>query len=141
MEQNMKKNSYIYLSHFAAQLLWPPYAKSRLTGKDPDSGKEWRQEEKAMTEDKMVGWHHWLNRYEFKQAPGDDEGQGSLACCSPWRHKQLDMIEQLNNNNKINKTGGKDKGPFQEDWLFLQLFISIWGLIWAFLGISHKLQL
>ena len=119
MEQNMKKNRYIYLIHFAAKLLWPPYAKSRLTGKDPDSGKEWRQEEKAMTEDKMVGWHHWLNRYEFEQAPGDDEGQGSLACCSPWHHKQLDMIEQLNNNNKINKTGGKDRGPFQEDWLFL----------------------
>ena len=50
-----------------------------------------------MSENKMVGWHHQLNEHEFEQAPGDDEGQGSLACCSPWGHKELDMTEQLNN--------------------------------------------
>ena len=49
-----------------------------------------------MTEDQMVGWHHQLNRHEFEQAPGDGEGQRSLACCSSWGHKELDMTEQLN---------------------------------------------
>ena len=49
-----------------------------------DAGKDWRQKEKGMTEDEMVGWHHQLNRHEFEQALGDSEGQGSLACCSPW---------------------------------------------------------
>ena len=52
------------------------------------------------TEDEMVGWHHRLNGHEFEQAPGDGEGQGSLACCSPWGHKESDMTEQLNNKNK-----------------------------------------
>ena len=52
-----------------------------------------------MTEDEMVGWHHQLNGQEFEQAPGDGEGQGSLACSSPWGHKELDMTERLNNNN------------------------------------------
>ena len=75
-------------------ILWPPAAKNWLIGKDPDDGKDWRQEEKGTTEDEMVGWHHRLNRHEFEQTPGDD-GQGSLA----WGHKELDMIEQLNNNN------------------------------------------
>ena len=54
-----------------------------------------------MTEDEMVGWHHQLNEHEFEQAPGDGEGQGSLACCSPWGHKESDMTEQLNNNNNL----------------------------------------
>ena len=58
--------------------------KSQLIGKDPDAGKDWRQEEKGTTEDEMVGWHHWLDGYEFEQIPGNGEGQGSLACCSPW---------------------------------------------------------
>ena len=53
-----------------------------------------------MTEDKMVGWYHQRNGHEFEQAPGVDEGQRSLACCSPWGHKELDMTEQLNNNIK-----------------------------------------
>ena len=65
-----------------ALILWPPDAKSKLFGKDPDAGKDWRQE-KGMTEDDMVGWHHWLNGQEFERALGDGEGQGSLACCSP----------------------------------------------------------
>ena len=63
--------------------------------KDPDAGKDWRQEEKGTTEDKMVGWHHWLNEHEFEQAPGVGDGQGSLACCSPWGCKELDMTERL----------------------------------------------
>ena len=68
-------------------------AKSRLIGKDPDAGKDWRQEEKGMTEE-MVGWHHQLNEHKFKQTLGDSEGQGSLVCCSPWGHKESDITEQ-----------------------------------------------
>ena len=56
-----------------APVLWPPDVKSQLTGKDPDAGKDWRQEEKGKTEDKMVGWHHRLNGDEFEQAPEDGE--------------------------------------------------------------------
>ena len=63
-----------------ALILWPPDAKSWLIGKHPDSGKDWRQEEKGKTEDEMVGWYHWLNGREFEQAPGVGDGQGSLAC-------------------------------------------------------------
>ena len=70
-----------------AAILWPPDAKNRLTGKDPDSGKDWRQEEKGMTEDEIVGWQHWLNGHEFDQTLGDSEGQGSLACDSSWVSK------------------------------------------------------
>ena len=62
--------------------------------KDPDAGKDWRQEEKRTTEDEMVGWHHWLIGHEFDQAPGDGEGQGSLACCSPWGRKEVDTTER-----------------------------------------------
>ena len=68
----------------------------------PDAGKDWGQEEKekGMTEDKMVGWHHWLSGHEFKQAPGDGEGQGSLEYCSPWGHKEWDTTEWLNNEQQ-----------------------------------------
>ena len=74
-----------------APFLWPPDGKSRLIGKDPDAGKDWRWEEKGMTENEMVGWHHWLNAHEFEQALGDGEGQGSLVCCVPLVHKESDM--------------------------------------------------
>ena len=84
-----------------AQILWPPDVKNWLLSKDPDAGKDWRQEEKETTEDKMVGWHHRLNGHEFEQDSGVRNGQGSLACCSPWGHKESDRTEWLNNNNKI----------------------------------------
>ena len=67
-----------------APILWPPNAKRPLIGKDPDAGKDLRQEEKVATEDEMVGWHYQLNGHESEQTPGDGEGQGGLACCSPW---------------------------------------------------------
>ena len=79
-----------------APILWPPDVKNWRLGKDPDAGKDWRQEEKGMTEDEMVGWHHWLDRNEFEQALGVSDGQESLAYCSPWVHKELDMTEWLN---------------------------------------------
>ena len=67
-----------------AAILWPPDAKSRLIGKDPDAGKDWGQEEKGATEDKIIGWHHQLNGHEFEQAPGDSGGRESVVCFSPW---------------------------------------------------------
>ena len=70
--------------------------KSGFIGKDPDAGKDWRQKEKGMTEDEMVGWHHWLYGHEFEQSLGDGDGQGGLACSSPWGCKESDMTGWLN---------------------------------------------
>ena len=69
--------------------------KRRFAGKDPDAGKDWRQE-KGTTEDEMVEWHHQLDRHEFAQALGAGDGQGSLASCSPLGRKELDLTERLN---------------------------------------------
>ena len=74
-----------------APILWPPDVKSWPIGKDPDAGKDWGQEKKGEKEDEMVGWHDQLNGHEFEQTLGDSEEQGSLACCSPWGCKELDM--------------------------------------------------
>ena len=76
-------------------ILWSPNLKNWLIWKDPNAGKDWRQEEKGMKEDEMVGWHHRLDRLEFGQALGVGDKQGSLACCSPWGCKESDMTEQL----------------------------------------------
>ena len=98
---NPKGNqSWIFFGRTDAEaetpILWPPDAKNRLLGKDPDAGKDWRREEKGTTEDEMVEWHHWLGGHEFEQALEIGDGQGSLACCSPQGHKELDTTEQLN---------------------------------------------
>ena len=83
--------SWIFIGRTDAEaetpILWPPDVKSWLIGKDPDARKDWRPEEKGTTEDQMTGWHHWLSGHEFEQAPGVDDGQGSLTCCSSWGHK------------------------------------------------------
>ena len=84
-----------------APILWPSDAKSWFIGKDSDTQKDWRQGEKGTTEDVMVGRHHRFNGHEFEQTLGVSERQGSLECCSPWGHKELDMTEQLNNNKKV----------------------------------------
>ena len=73
-------------------ILWPPHAKNWLTGKDPDAGKDWRQEEKCTTEDEMVGWHHWLNGHEFEETQGDSDGLRSLAHWSSQGSKESDRI-------------------------------------------------
>ena len=65
--------------------------KSQVTGKDSNAGKDGGQEEKGVTEDKVVGWHYRLNRHEFEQTLGENEGQGRLVCCSVWGHKELVM--------------------------------------------------
>ena len=76
-------------------ILWPPDVKSWLIWKDPDAGKDWGQAEKRMTEDEMVGWHHWLNGHGLGWTPGVSVGQGGLECCSPWGCKQSDITEWL----------------------------------------------
>ena len=81
-------------------ILWPPDEKSQLIGKDPDAGKDWGQEEKWVVDDEVVGWYHWLDGCEFEQTPGDSEGQGSFACCSPCGLKESNMTEQLHNSKQ-----------------------------------------
>ena len=98
---NLKGNqSWIFIGRTDAEaetpIVWPPHAKNWLAGKDSDAGKDWRQEEKGMTEDEMVGWHHQLDGHESEQALGVGDEHGNLVCCSPWGRKQSDMVEQLN---------------------------------------------
>ena len=92
--------SWIFIGRTDAEaetpILWLPDAKNWLFGKNPDAGKDWRQEEKGTTEDEMIGWHHQLDEHEFEQALGVGDGQERLACCSPWCHKESDMTERLN---------------------------------------------
>ena len=78
------------------QILWLPDATNWLIREDPDAGKDWRREEKGLTEDEIVVWHHRFDAHEFEQAPGVGDEQESLACCSPWGHKELDMTERWN---------------------------------------------
>ena len=104
-------------------VLWPPHAKSWLTGKDFNAGRDWGQEEKGTTEDEMVGWHHWLDGHEFEWTPGVGDGQGGLACCNSWGHKESDMTERLN-------------------WTELN---SVWdecncAVVWAFFGTQLSSQ-
>ena len=98
---NPKGNqSWIFIGRTDAEAetltLWPPDAKNWLIWKDSDVGKDWRQEEKGMTEDEIVGWHHWLSEHEFEWALGVGDGQGSLARFSPWGRRESDMTERLN---------------------------------------------
>ena len=97
---NSKGNqSWIFIGRTDAEaeapILWPPDAENWLIGKDPDAGKDRRQEEKGTTEDEMVGWHHWLDGHEFEQALGVGDGQGSLVCCSPRGRKESDTTELI----------------------------------------------
>ena len=77
-------------------VLWPPHEKSWLFGKDPDAGRDWRQEEKGMTEGEMAGWNHWLDGRESEWTPGVGDGQGGLECCNSWGRKESDTTEWLN---------------------------------------------
>ena len=93
-------------------VLWPPDVKNWLIGKDPHAGKDWGWEEKGMTEDEMVGWHHWLNGHEFEQALGAGDGQGGLVCCRPWGCMESDTTERLNWTNMLSWM------PFLTCWYF-----------------------
>ena len=92
---NPKENQpWIFIGRTDAEapVLWPPDSKNWLIGKDWNAGKDWVYEEKGVTEDEVIGWHHWLNGHDFKQALGDGEGQGGLECCSSLGHKESDRI-------------------------------------------------
>ena len=105
-------------------LLWPPDVKSWFTGKDPDAGKDWRQEEKQMTEDEMVRWHHWINGHESEQTPRVGDGQGGLVCCGLWgRRVGHDWATELNwtvSIWRINK---------RKLWVFLVAHNADWNQI------------
>ena len=92
--------SWVFIGETDAEaetpILWPPHEKSWLIGKDPDARKDWGQEEKGMTEDEMVEWHHWLNGHGFEWTPGVGDGQEGLACHGSWGRKESDMTEGLN---------------------------------------------
>ena len=122
-----------------APILWPPDAKNWLIGKDPDAGKDWRQEKKQAIEDEMIGWHHLLIRHEFEETPGVGDGQGSLVCCSAWGHKELDTTGWLNWTEPPVAGSGKNLLAIQETWLpFLCLKDPKWQPTPVFLpGKSH----
>ena len=108
---NPKENqSWIFIrktdAEAEAPVLWPPDIKNWLIKKDPDAGKHCRQEEKGMTEDEIVGWHHLFNGHEYEQAPEVDDRQGGLACCSPWGCKVgNDWATELNWHNLLHNYG------------------------------------
>ena len=99
--------SWVFIGRADAEaetpILWPPHVKSWLIWKDPDSGKDWGQEDKGMTEDEMIGWHHRLNGHGFGWTLGVGDGQGGLACCDSWGHKESDMTEWLNWTDERNQ--------------------------------------
>ena len=90
--------SWVFIGRTDAEdetpILWPPHAKSWLTGKDPDAERDWGQEEKGMSEDEMAGWHHQLDAHEFGWTLGIGDRQGGLACCDSWGHKESDTTER-----------------------------------------------
>ena len=92
--------SWVFIGRTDAEaetpIFWPPDAKSWLIWKDPDSRRDWGQEEKGTTEDEMAGWHHWLHGHGFGWTLGVGDGQGGLACCDSWGSKELDTTERLN---------------------------------------------
>ena len=95
-------------------ILWPPDAKSWLIWKDPDAGKDWGQEEKGTTQDEMVGWHHQLNGHGFGWTLEVGDGQGGLACCGSWGHKESDTTERLNWTEQLVQWGFPDNSVGKE---------------------------
>ena len=113
-------------------ILWLPYMNNWLIWKDYDAGKDWRQEEKGMTEDEMVGWHHQLNGYKFEQALGVGDGQASLACCSLWVCKESDPTEPLNWTDRIiaYNLGGHDMDyDMISRSTYMCLFLSVQSIL------------
>ena len=98
-------------------VLWPPHAQSWLIGKDSDSGRDWGQEEKGMTEDEMAGWHHGLDERESEWTSGDGDGQGGQACYDSWGHKESDTTERLN-STELNTHGNADSYEMIMDFFF-----------------------
>ena len=125
-------------------MFWTPHGKSWLIGKDSDAGRDWGQEEKGTTEDEMAGWHHGLDGHESEWTPGVGDGQGGLACCDSWGHKELDRTERL---NWTELTCPQDVHVLilgfceyitlnaKETWpLLLQKLFKIWRITWIIQG-------
>ena len=110
-------------------VLWPCDVKSQLFGKDSDAGKDWRQE-KRTTEDEMVGRHHQFNGHEFEQPPRDGEGQGSLACCSPWGYEESDMTWQMNSNTELNHLRIKSSANWNPFQFYCLLYVFHAWFLW-----------
>ena len=110
-------------------ILRPSDLKSQLSGKDPDAGRDWGQQEKGATEDEMVGWHHRLNGREFEQTPGDGEGQGSLVQCSPWVAKCQTWLSNWAKKNK--PTYLNPELPLLHSWNHTAVLICIRYLGWV----------
>ena len=110
-------------------ILWPPDAKSWLIGKDPDAGKDWRQEEKGTTEDEMVRWYHRLNIHRFGWIPGVGDRQGGLVCCGSQGSKESGMTERLNwTESSWGNWKGSQIGEWEEGWKIRSLLIwDFWG--------------
>ena len=107
-----RNQSWIFIERLMLKLKLQYFAKNWLIRKDPEARKNWRQEEKGMTEDEMVGWHHQINGHEFEQGPGVGDGQGSLVCCSPWGCRVgHDWVTELN---------------WTEMFLMTTLYIEVW---------------
>ena len=124
---NPKGNqSWIFIGRTDAEaetpIHWPPDVKNWLTGKDPDGWKDWRQEEKGMTEDEMVEWHHRLDGHEFVQATWVGDGQESIACGSPWLHKESNTTEWLN-CTELRGEGGRQGKPWTRAAGFLWILV------------------
>ena len=125
--------SWIFIGRTDAEaetsIVWPPDAKNWLIRKDPDAGKDWRQEEKGTTEDEMVGWHHQLNAHEFEYTLGVGDEQGGLACCGPWGCKELDMTKRLNWTELLSLDhlvvhGCLSVYPLLSEWSFLYVLLE-----------------
>ena len=113
------------------QILWPSDGKDWLMVNDPDAGKDWRWEEKGTTEDEMVGWHHWQNGHEFELALGVGGGQGGLACCILWVHKESDTTEWLNWTEPREKVRGLKSNKSEEKREKLQTtHVLHWRMEW-----------
>ena len=122
--------SWIFIGRTEAEaetpILRSPDEKNWLTGKDPDAGKDWRQEEKGTTEDEMFGWHHWLDGHEFEWFLGVGDGQGSLECCSPW---VANSWTRLSNWIELNWTA--NAGDRRDMGLKTHSSILAWRIPWT----------
>ena len=125
------KYSSIFIGRTGAEtetpILWPPDMKIWLIGKDPDTGKDQRQEEKGMTEDEMVGWHHWLNGHKFEQTPGIGDGQEAWRAAVHWvaksqtqlRTTQLLLLCQLRYDCLCRQNSPFSFSPVSTDWILI----------------------
>ena len=111
-------------------IFWPPDVKNWLIGKDPDAGKDWGQEEKQMTEDEMVGWHHRLGGHGFGWTPGVGDGQGGLVCCASWGCKESNMTERLNWTQPSTRKEYK-KNPLKTVLYYLYFEMIVFWIYWG----------